>query len=427
MRRRILAAILGVTAVAIILFAVPLGIVITRLTDDQAMLRLERQAVLAARNVPNDFSSGLDPTELPTDGDISYRLYDSRGRLVTRSGPGSATPGADALTRQALTNRIMSGEIDEQLVVAIPIVSDEQVTGVLRAQRSTSGIDRRRERTILLVSALAAGIAALAASVGSILAGRLTRPIRELRDATVQLGTGDFAILAPTTRIPELAQSSAALAATAKRLDALVTRERSFSADASHQLRTPLTALRTTLESELAFPRKDATEALREALGDIDRLEGTVTELLDIAHHANRPSPIELAPILADLSTSWTPLAAARNRSITIDDGHYAPLVLGHPTMLRHAVDALIDNALQHGHGAICVALAVDDQSVTMTVSDEGPGFDSTQLEEDKPPHGLGLALARRLVIAQHGRLAIAPPPCGHIAIRLRRVEPSNS
>lgn len=87
MRRRILAAILSVTAVAIVLFGVPLATVVQRFVDDDAALRVERAAVLASRQVPADFATSNDPVELPVSGDdIVLALYDNTGALVAGSG-----------------------------------------------------------------------------------------------------------------------------------------------------------------------------------------------------------------------------------------------------------------------------------------------------------------------------------------------------
>lgn len=428
MRRRILVTTLMITAAAVLMFAIPLAFVVGRLLDEQAALRLERQAVLAARNIPTDFATGDDPTELPIDDVIRYAVYAGDGRRIAGTGPAAI----DALSRQALDNRVVDGEIGETLVVAIPVVDDERVIGVVRAEQSTAPIDHRRTSSIALIVGLGTGIVAVAAGAAWVFAGRLARPIRQIRDATEQLGAGDFSITTPTSRIPELADTSASLAATALRLDQLVARERAFSADASHQLRTPLTAMRTTLETEIAFPQPDRTTAIHEVLGDIDRLEATVSELLHLARTADRPDAIELGSVLTELDTTWSSRVAAHRRRLHVASGRYTPRVLGHPTMLRHALDVLVDNAVVHGRGDITVTVTSDDHTVTITVNDHGPGIASGGLDDhaagdssSSVPAGHGLSLARRLVAAQHGRLDLLPSPGGHVAIRLRRVAPT--
>ena len=185
-----------------------------------------------------------------------------------------------------------------------------------------------------------------------------------------------------------------------------------------------------TLETELEFPRPDPTNAFREVLGDIERLEATIAELLHLARTNDRPAAIELGPVLAQLSRAWVPRAEAQGRNLHVEGGRYAPAAIGHATMLRHALDVLVDNALVHGRGDITVTIATDDNTVTLTVHDHGPGI-ATPVDEiahtAAPPArtGRGLPLARRLVAAQHGRLDVLPPPGGHVAIRLRRADPA--
>jgi signal transduction histidine kinase len=429
-RRRILAAILSVTAVAIVLFGVPLAIVVQRFVDDDAALRVERAAVLASRQVPADFATGNDPVELPVNSDgIVLALYDDTGAFVAGSGP----TVADAATTEALGNRIADVEVAGARVVAVPVAADERVIGVIRAEQSTSASDSRTRRILALLAALAVGVLVIGAAIGYVLAGRLARPVRRLRDAAVGLGDGDFTIDVPRSSVPELDQAGQAMTATARRLDDLVTRERSFSADASHQLRTPIAGLRAAIETELAFPRADRTEVLHEATSDIDRLERTITELLTIARTSEiAPAPLVLAEVFAEIEQSWRGRFAHADRPLTIVAARYAPTVRGSGAVLRHALDVLVDNALRHGVGEVRIDHKVTETTVTISVSDEGPGFSTTTTidepaspQDDMSLHGLGLPLARRLVDALPGRLTItrdAPHP--QIDIVLQRTLP---
>ena len=254
MRRRILHAIFAVAALAIALFAVPLAVVVERFVDEEAMLKVERQAILAARVVPEDFAFNHDRVELPANtAGIHLGLYDSRGLLVAGTGPKTA----DAATAGALANHVTDAETDTSRVVAVPVSVDEQIIGAIRAEQSTAASDARTQRIVLLLGSLAIGVVAIGAGLGYLIAGRLARPVRALRDAAVQLGEGDFTIKVSRSEIPEIDQAAVAMMATATRLDDLVTRERSFSSDASHQLRTPLAGLRAAIETELEFPRPD--------------------------------------------------------------------------------------------------------------------------------------------------------------------------
>lgn len=403
MRRRILLAILSVTTIAVILFGVPLALVIRRFVDEDATLRVERQAVLASRTVPDDFATNDDPVELPEIADgISLGLYDTTGRLMSGVGP----PHADATTTRALGNRVADTDASGLRVVAVPVAADEQVVGAIRAQQSTSASDARSRRIVVLLGLLAAGVIAVGAAIGYVVASRLARPVRRLRDGAVQLGDGDFTIDIPRSSVPELDQAAQAMTNTARRLGELVTRERSFSADASHQLRTPIAGLRAAIETELEFPRPDHTEVLHEALGDIDRLERTISELLAIARTSSGAvGPTSLAELLTEAGAEWRGQLAANGRPLTIVDPYDCPLVHGNRAILRQALDVLVDNALKHGAGEVLIDHHTESETLTISISDEGPGFTDSPTDD---LHGLGLPLARRLVASMPGRLIIA-------------------
>jgi signal transduction histidine kinase len=408
MRRRILIAILSIAGLAIVLFAVPLAILVERFVDEEAMLRVERQAILAARVVPEDFATRTDPVELPTNTvGIQLGLYDSHGTLLSGSGPTTA----DKATSGALANHVTDSETDSARVVAVPVSADENIIGAIRAEQSTAGSDARTQRIILLLGSLALGVVAIGAGIGYVIAGRLARPVRSLRDAAVRLGDGDFTIDVPRSDIPEIDQAAIAMTATAARLDDLVARERSFSADVSHQLRTPLAGLRAAIETELEFPRPDHTVVLRESLDDIERLERTIFELLAIARSSQgNGSPVALPYLLDEISAAWHGRFALVGRRLTIADASECPDVRGNPIMLRHALDVLLDNALNHGEGEVNIGQHVGPDTVTITVADEGPGFsDAAPRSEagESGDSGLGLPLAQRLIEALPGRLVL--------------------
>ena len=416
MRRRILVAILSITGVAVLLFGLPLVIMVDRLVEEDATLRIERQAVLAAREVPADYSSSADPVELPRGDDgVSLAFYDRNGTLVSGNGP----PTADDSVRRSLTNQIATVENGNAIVVAVPINANELVIGVIRGQQPTSKSDARTFRMVALIAGLGVAIIGIGAALGFVVAERLARPVRRLRDAAVQLGKGDFAVEVATSKVPEIDQAAEALAATARRLDDLVSRERAFSADASHQLRTPLAGLRTGIETELAFPRANPTEILTEALDDIGRLERTISELLTIARTTNlRVSTCALADVQADLTNAWHGRFASTGRRLTIEDAAEAPMIAGNGAVLRHAIDVLLDNAFLHGGGETRISHFVGPESITVTVTDEGPGLTadvgeydvSTRSRPDRraaSTHGLGLPMATRLIRSMPGRLTI--------------------
>ena len=419
MRRRILTAILGVTGLAIVLFGVPLTIVVQRFVDQEATMRLERQAILAAKEVPTDFAADNDPVELPAaTGGASLALYGLDGRLVVGQGPSTA----DAVTTNALHNAIDDLEAAGRRVLAVPVTADERVIGAIRAEQTTAASSARAWRITGLLVGLAVVVFGIGSVVAAVLARRLARPVRALSSAAVAVGHGDFSPEIPASGIAEIDEAASSLQRTAGRLDDLIRRERSFSADASHQLRTPLAGMRAAIETEIAFPRDDRTTVLHEVLDDIERLEDTVADLL---RHSRDQSPsdavVDLDAVLTDARAAWNGRLAIDDRPLRFDVDPHTPSVRGNRTAIGSALDVLLDNALVHGRGTVTVRSSTTDRTVTVSVSDEGPGFGDGPDAPD-PLHGRGLDLADRMLTSIDGCVVITDPgPRPTVAVVLQR------
>ena len=306
MRRRIFLTILAVAVATVVLFGVPLAIAVDRRNNADAVLELQRFGGAAASQVPEEIASG-DVTLPVVEPGVHLALYDSTGQLVTGTGP----PTADPVVQAVADGDVHDGFVGNELVVAIPVVRTERLVGAVRASERADEATDHTHRTWLAMAGLAAFVAFVAGIAGLLLSRHLTRPVRRLRDAAVRLGEGDFTVSAPVSGVTELDAAAAALTTTAHRLGAIVERERAFTADASHQLRTPITSLRLVIENELTQPRPDPTLALTDALADVDRLEATLTDLLALAHEtvADR-QPIELAVLLATAKRGGGPGSA---------------------------------------------------------------------------------------------------------------------
>jgi signal transduction histidine kinase len=392
MRRRLALAIAAVAAGAVVLFAVPLGVAVHRVYRDEDLLRLERDAVAATRRI--DISrSARDPIELPHGRD-RVAVYDTRGRLLA----GKPGPGDRALARRARrTGRPSVRSTRDQLLAAVPLLSGERVTGAVVAARSGAGAAHDTRQAWLLLGALA-GAVILAALAAAVLLGRgLSRPLERLAIAAGRLGHGDFTVRAPRSSVPEVDAVATALDATATRLGDLVARERAFSADASHQLRTPLAALRIELEAaELNGTAPDPVVTLRQ----VDRLEQTIATLLALARDVPR----------SDEQTDVAgPLRAVAHREV-----------------VHEILDVLLDNALRHGTGAVSLGVRHREAWLSVEVRDEGPGFGADpehafERGSTRGGHGIGLSLARSLAQAESGDLVVSaagPEPVVSLVLR---------
>jgi signal transduction histidine kinase len=312
-RRRLVLAIAGVAGCAVLLFALPLAIVLERSYRDEELLRLQRDADAATRGI--DLSSGTpDRIELPKfKGQIG--IYATSGRRIRGSGP----PTADSATRTALRTGAPSGIVpDGRLVVAVPLRNGEQIAGAVRAQRTQAKVVSRAHRAWLALAALGAGVVALAVLAALALGRRLARPLETLASAARRVGEGDFAARALMTNIREIDQVGTALNIGSRRIGELVSRERGFSADASHQLRTPLAALRLELET-LALMAPERGSELSAALGQVDRLETTIETLLGLARGApHGEQKVDLGRAMRALELRWRGALAADGRPLRV-------------------------------------------------------------------------------------------------------------
>lgn len=408
MRRRLVIAIASVAALAVVLFAVPLALVLQRTYRNEALLRLQRDTVAATREI--DISRVTsDPVELPA-GD-GYAVYDSTGRRVAgTSGP----PVADNIVRDALNARApTSATTNGRLVVAVPLVDNEQVTGAVRAEQDDSVVTNATRNRWWLLIGVGLGVIALGVVAAIALGRRLARPLERLSATARDLGTG-----APTTRlgptgVGEVDDVALALDRAGSRIDELLNRERAFTADASHQLRTPLAALRIELES-LELRGAHAPE-LSAALTQVDRLQRTIETLLALARDttpSDAPTPID--ELLADVKRRWNKTLTAAGQPLRITIGDSPLTTTASPAVLSEVLDVLVENARDHGAGQVTVNARQDSEAtIVIEVSDEG---DSTHLDpagvfNRRSPsaqgHGIGLALARSLTQAEGGELVL--------------------
>jgi signal transduction histidine kinase len=401
MRRRITTAIVGVTALAIALFGFPLAFVIRQLYFNDAQVTLQREATLAARDVPSDFATNIDAIDLPTNAKgISIGLYAPDGTKISGDGPDHG----DRSVIDAATNKISERENNDRFIAAVPVATNEQVIAVVRATTPTHAAEHRAHLAWVLMAALGTLILAFAGGLAIVQANRLTRPLRRVRDGATRLGHGDFGITVPHAGVPELDDLADALTSTAKRLGQAMQREQSLATDASHQLRTPMAGLRLVIESELAAPRPDPTLALNECLAVTDRLETTVNDLLRLVRQPARSERLDVPGLFEKLRGHWHGSLATAGRRLEVDAPRGdLPTMWASNAAIEQALDVLIDNALRHGSGSVRIGADRVDGGIALACTDEG----TQPAEPVRSPDGvgIGLDLATTLVEAEGGRL----------------------
>lgn len=394
MRRRILFATLLVAVTAVVVLGVPLGFVGSRLIRTEFLRQLDRDANTVAAAVEDRQESGaaLSP-------DLLGR-FAGEGQWLRVSTPdghieAGRRPRGRLVTARAVTVR------GAQVEVTI----------------AASALEGRSARVWALVAALGAGGIAASVIVAVVAARRLSAPLDELAEVSRRLGSGDFSARAAPRGVSEIDAVADALNHSAERIAALVATERRFSLDASHQLRTPLTALRMRLEElagaeDLAMVREEAEAALVQA----DRLTATVTELLELRRRGRVGAQVEvdLASMVRRHATLWQESFARAGRRLEVVASR--PVVVqASPGALSQALDVLLDNALRHGSGTVVVHAGAG-LGATVRISDEGTGIAADYEERlfsrgaDGAGVGIGLALARALVESDGGRLDLLQP-----------------
>lgn len=414
--------------VAVVGFGLPLALAVQSLYRDEALLVLSQRASEAVLAVPSSFAADNDPPELPDFGpDVQAALYGRDGRRLQGQGPDTA----DEPVRQAL--RGVGAARTDGLVVAVPVSDAEQVVAAVRVSTPVDAVDRRTRRTWTAMAGLAALVLAAAGLIAAARSRSLARPLAQLCDDAAVVGAGSPLPARDDTGVPEIQAVRAALDAAAGQLSAALERERAFSADLAHQLRTPLTSLRIRLETEQLAPT-DPDLLVSELLDDADRLEQTVDDLLLLARDTSGPRPVHaLATSVREAGERWTPAAAAAGRTLSIELEPHLPWVAVAPAALRQVLDVLVHNALRHGRGQVTLSAARVGTGAVVSVSDQG----TRRLDPDAvfvrravaaSGTGIGLALARRLAEAEDMRLVLADPgpgPAFHLVLRSAGPEPS--
>src|SRR4051794_40565895 len=331
-RTRIIGVAVLASVLAICLFGIPLGVAVLQFAMQDARGHLVRIASDVAITVAGDVydADPLDPEDLQDLGDdgevINAAVYDEDRDLLAGSVAGENEDVLDA----AFDGNVRAVTDGDRLVAAAPVTHADEVIGAVY-------VDTTRNKVLDQVALIWAGMTALAAVavtiawlVGRRQARRLARPLEDLEDSARRLGEGDFSVRSRKEGIKEIDSVGTALDTTAARLDDLLARERAFSADASHQLRTPLAGLRLRLEAALEQPVQDPRPAIAASLADADRLEVIIDELLALARagQAGRTGPLDLNALLGKLSPEWGARLALHGRDLKVrlDSGAPDPI-----------------------------------------------------------------------------------------------------
>ena len=442
MIRRLLVTYLAITTFGLALLAIPLGLTFAHREKDRLLFDVERDTDTMAALVEDPLEAGA---AIPT-GDILRYTKDTGGRVIVVNAKGVALVDTDqsarhldystrpeiqnALLGKRVTGTRHSDELGRTLVyAAVPVTAHADIVGAVRITYGTGTLDARVRRMWAQLALLCLGVLFAVAVVGFVLARSITRPIRRLQLATDQFAGGDLsARVDDAGGPPELRQLASTFNRMASRLTLLIDAQQRFVADASHQLRTPLTALRLRLENLASHVDDRDRSALDAASAEVTRMSRLIDGLLLLARDdasGNESVVVDVSEVARDRVDMWHDVVAEKNVALVAQLPARAPAraITG---AVEQLVDNLVDNALAVSPSGSRIVVRVESSAagVVLHVIDQGPGLGAEALERafdrfwrgpDSAPtgSGLGLAIVRRLAEASRGTARLEPGPGG--------------
>jgi signal transduction histidine kinase len=389
-RRRLLRSTLAIALVAVVVLGLPLGVVGTALLHQRADMRLERRADAVALRVARAEAAG---TPLTT-------------ALIA-----DLLPARQAVQVSSKGRRVTLGELPTGNVVRVTSGDGGPLRATLVAPSAVRGDD------VGSVWAAIAGLAVLAlgaaVALATVQSRRLAAPLEELSRRVERVGDPSFDDRPVTGGVPEIDRVLVALNDADARLADLIRREREFTANASHQLRTPLTGLRMRLEEIRALAEgPDLTGEADEALLQVDRLVTTIEHLETAARRRDdEPDRVDLAALTTEHLDGGRWVARFRDDARALQVRGDAAHGHANPETVRQILDVLLQNALDHGRGTASVAVASDGCFVRVRVADEGrldgPHAQAIFGRGVGTGSGIGLAVARELARRDGGDLLL--------------------
>ncbi|MEU1314626.1 sensor histidine kinase [Streptomyces tibetensis] len=471
MTRRLLLSYLSLAALVLLCLEIPLGFVYSRGERERVVNAAKDEAESVSAYAALSLAAGRAERDLPTRvAHCAERIggkvviVDAWGAPLATSHPVdagvsgglAARPGIAAALRGTSTVDVRTSTIGgvEYLSVAAPVGQEARPVGAVWLTVPTRTVHERVHHVWLLLVLGGLAVLTAVAVVGFAFARWAGRPIRELEQATHDLADGGrFAPVTVTKGPPEVRSLAAAFNHTAARLAHLLASQRAFAGEASHQLKTPLAALRLRLENLEPDIAARARGSLTAAVTETDRLARMVEHLLAMARleeHAVIPATVDLGAVCAERHRTWQPLFAREGVSLVLFAGSVGP-VLAVPGAVEQIMDNLLSNALRASPvgSTVTIELRLQARSrralrdgrprwVDLHVTDEGPGMTEEQRTRafdrfwrapgaPKGGTGLGLALVQRLALASGGEAVLRAAATGglDVVIRLPSARPS--
>ena len=453
MRNRLLIAMVGLVLAVLFTHDIPLARHLKEIERDRLITSIQRDAYTISNQVSPfmNLSESQRKTEIHNVIDEFASSSDGTAVVVDKSGyliastAARFTVGADYATRPEVSAALLGSPTfgtrlsntvgGELLYVAVPVLSGVLVEGVVRITIPTAVLDAEVQNQLNGVYVAGFATVVLAILVAFIFARSVSSPLIKLRKATEQLAEGNMQVFAEPGGPTEIKQLAKSFNEMASRIRGLLNRQKSFSADASHQLRTPLTALRLRLEQaamSVESSPQTTRSHLEEALSETDRLSHLVEQLLQLSRAEGstlQKADIDITQFMEERFKEWSYLAAERN--VEIKNEIESGLVANTSAIaLREIIDNYVDNAFDaiNDSGTILFIASRLPKEIELIIRDNGKGIADAQRvnaferfwrgSEDANRNtgsGLGLAIVAQLSQAAGLKVELRESPEGGV------------
>lgn len=445
-RVRLVLAAAYLLAAVVIALAVPLALSVDRRATSELESDVIANAAVLAGRISGPVVRGNSERlaqllEAATVGERARTVVvDAQGRVLADS-DGTTAPGEEFDTpgRPEFAAALGGGLVDvrerrsetlgeDLLLVTVPVTNDAgDVAGALRVSAPLGEVDSAVRSSWLALLLIGAAVVAAGLVLAWLIAGSMARPVEKLGVAAARLGRGDLEARVEPEGPTEIASVGRSFNRMAEALGASISAQRDFVANASHQLRTPLTGIKLRLEGIRAEGGAAAAEA-EKAEAEVDRLSALVNDLLALARASSEHAAgevVDLGEAVRAAARRWEDPAAASGHELAVVDGTAGGVWAGRADVAA-ILDNLIENALRYTPPGTTVALEATDEGgrPALVVSDTGPGI--PPMDRDRvferfyrgadgrsagPGTGLGLAIVAELVERWDGRIELLDGP----------------
>jgi signal transduction histidine kinase len=435
LRLQLLLAFAYVLLLIIVALEVPLALNLARRIDAEVKNDAATQAFVVSAGASGRIDQPRRLAQLVrgAGNDLGARVIvvDAKGRLLADSTVAVARPLSYASRpeiKTAMAGGRAQGERHSQtlgqdlLYTAVPVTSGGHVVGAVRVTQSLTAVHAKIRRGVLALVAIGAFALVVGLGLAWFLASSLSRPLRNLAGTARRVEGGDLTARAEAAGANEQREVSAAFNDMAERLEVVLAAQREFVANASHQLRTPLTGLRLRLESARGKPGGDASKELEAAEQEVERMARSLTSLLTLARDGDTPGashPVSLERAAGRAHERWAATAEQDGRELELVGGVDATIAASEED-LAILLDNLIENALRYSPSRVAVDWGRDGDEAWLAVVDEGPGLapgEESRLFQrfargsaggNSSGTGLGLAIVQTLARRWRGTVSLS-------------------